>query len=185
MTGYERVKQGKFYFVERGAEIDNREACISIEETNHFADNGYYKTANYYSDEIVAKNNARADKLMRQLRRFAVEHNEGEIDWGNVIQSKWYIEYDFDGEELFVSWDTCIRSFGQIYFTSEEIAKQAREEFKDELLWYFTEYTDHIVEDNKKVELECELCENPEKLQAMQTLRFKYCPKCGKEFKKQ
>jgi len=184
MTGYERVKKGEFYFVSRNAEIDNRDICLPIEETENFEDNGYYKTANYYSDETVAKNNARADKLMRQLRRFAVEHNKGEIDWGKIIQSKWYIVYDFDGEELFVSWDTCIRSFGQIYFISEQIAEQAIEEFKDELLWYFTKYTDHFVDVNKIEETQCD-CENPDKLQAMQTLGFKYCPKCGKELKKQ
>lgn len=175
MTGYERVKKGKFYYILTANYLSE------VTEKGDEADERFYKTANYYSDETVAKNNARADKLMRQLRRYAVEHNEGEIDWKDVAQAKWYILCDGNTGELSITYAYTVRQFGQIYFSTPEIASRALWEFESELLWYFTEYTDHIVEDNKKVELECELCENPEKLQAMQTLGFEYCPMCGEE----
>lgn len=175
MTGYERLPKGKDYYIDDVA--DSGGSAVLLEEDKDAVDEHNYETANYYSSKEVAENNLRADRLMRQLRRYAVERNEGEIDWGNINQSKFFIVYDFDSEEIFVSWVTCTRDFGQIYFTSEQIAEQAIEEFKDELLWYFTEYQDHIVNADKKVECDC--CGNAEKLKAMATLEFEFCPKCG------
>jgi hypothetical protein len=104
----------------------------------------FYAMANYYSDQTVAENNARADRLMRQLRRFAVEHREKEIDWGNENQHKYFISYDRWGKELEVEYDTQYKVCGLIYFDSREAAKLAIEAFKDELFWYFTEYRDSL-----------------------------------------
>ena len=70
-TGYERVlPDNEFYYAaSRG--------CIeSGIDAYDYIDNEYYESANYYSSNVVAENNARADKLMRQLRRFSVEHRE-------------------------------------------------------------------------------------------------------------
>lgn len=175
MTGYERVKEDELYYAVNAGGVS------ALRDDKREADKLLYEDANYYSDRTVAENNVRADKLMRQLRRFAVEHNDGEIEWNNTDERKYLIIYNFNDKTITATWNECVKYFGQIYFTSREIAEQAIEEFKDELLWYFTEYTDHIVEDNKKVELECELCGNPEKLQAMYTLGFEYCPMCGEE----
>ena len=64
-TGYERVSELDIYFyANSGGYVET--AC----EYYYDVDNEYYESANYYSDKTVAENNARADKLMRQLRRF-------------------------------------------------------------------------------------------------------------------
>lgn len=173
MTGYERVERGKEYYV---SELDASASVLN--EADSVYDNDLYEYANYYSDKTVAQNNARADRLMRQLRRYAVEHNEGEIDWKNSEQEKFFIGYYSKNEEICsIGGYFCCRGFREIYFTSREIAEQAIEEFKDELLWYFTEYQDHIANADKKVECDC--CGNAEKLNAMATLEFEFCPKCG------
>ena len=191
MTGYERVNEDGTYFYEDCA------GCIykSFEDNDNF-NNNLYSDANYYSDETVAENNARADKLMRQLRRFAVENNERELDWKNKRLEKYEICFDYDGNELFINDYSSIRMFGQIYFISEEIAKQAIEEFESELIWYFTEYCDHVVED-KTTKRGCELCNNDNlsnvgicdnqislficNSKPSDEQRLKYCPKCGRK----
>ena len=190
MTGYERVeKYENYYFI---SAVNNLAA--DVEYQNNCNDN-FYDNANYYSDETVAENNARADKLMRQLRRFAVEHNDCELDWSNE-EAKFYIFYNYDLSDLVISYAYNAKNFGQIYFSSRKIAEQAVEKFKDELIWYFTEYCDHVVE-NKTTKRGCELCNNdnlsnvgindnrialwggnnkPEKEQ-----KLKYCPNCGRK----
>lgn len=136
-TGYERAKKHKdYYFVDFEGDI-----AIS-EDINCIQDNDVYNAANYYSDKTVAENNARADKLMRQLRRFAVEHREKELDWDSK-KWKYVIVYGI-ATHLSVSMTAAVQSFGAIYFDNEITAQLAIDTFKDELLWYFTEYKDSL-----------------------------------------
>ena len=141
-TGYERVGYGNEYFTIDGDNFTRKQ----MDDVKY--DDDIYDNANYYSDITVAENNARADRLYRQLRRFAVEHRKANINWNEQTQWKWYIYYDYAfrtvGNKLRVG-DYCnLRDFGQIYFDSEEAAEAAIEEFKDELIWYFTEYKDSL-----------------------------------------
>ena len=97
-----------------------------------------YQTANFYTDKKVAENNARADALMRKLRRFAVEHG----GCGNPSSYGHEIFYDKDYhtiEPIMCTTDRA-KKFGSIIFQSSKAAKEAIETFKDDLLWYFTEY---------------------------------------------
>jgi hypothetical protein len=79
---------------------------------------------------------------MRQLRRFAVEHRVNKIDWDDEDQSKYYIWFDLDN--LRVGSDVMFPEFGSIIFDSKKSCNQAIEVFKDELIWYFTEYKDSL-----------------------------------------
>ena len=136
-TGYERVEEAsRYYYVDANGFVEG-----PVEDCDTFDDEAY-NTANYYSDETVAKNNARADKLMRQLRRFAVEHREQEINWNSEVQNKFSILYDYSDNEIAVERDIYGRYHGIVYFDSIETARLAIETFHDELIWYFTEYKD-------------------------------------------
>lgn len=137
-TGYERVElDERFYSVRADNSIF---APIDGRSLEHDA---CYDTANYYSSQTVAENNARADELMRQLRRFAVEHREHEIDWND--DSRKYCIYDEDNTNN-LKIDYCFRTRypSCIYFDTPEAARLAIETFKDELIWYFTEYKDSL-----------------------------------------
>ena len=81
---------------------------------------------------------------MRQLRRFAVEHREQEIDWNSKVQNKFSILYDYSDNEIAVERDIYGRYYGIVYFDSIETARLAIETFHDELIWYFTEYKDSL-----------------------------------------
>ena len=138
-TGYERVETDiDYYYVDATGFIEN-----ASEDSDGF-DDDVYNTANYYADKTVAQNNARADILMRQLRRFAVEHREQEIDWNSEVQNKFSILYDYSDNEVAVERDIYGRYHGIVYFDSIEIARLAIETFHDELIWYFTEYKDSL-----------------------------------------
>lgn len=138
-TGYERVDCSQEYCV---VGSDGRVECLN--ELGDAYDDDYYKTANYYTDVTLAENNARADKLMHQLRRFAAENCE-EVKWDGVSGTPRYaIVYDYT-DCMLSTWffsSTDARNFGQIYFDTKENARKAIDIFKCELIWYFTEYRD-------------------------------------------
>ena len=138
-TGYERVLEDDvFYYVSDRGDIEIGDDSFG------FIDEEYYDVANYYSSETVAENNARADKLMRQLRRFAVEHRECGVNFSDTDTKKYCIDYDYDDGELRISFVFRSKKFGAIYFDSEETTQAAIDEFHNELIWYFTEYKDSL-----------------------------------------
>lgn len=138
-TGYERVPENHdFYYEYASGRVESgfdERCCV---------DDDYYDVANYYSSETIAKNNARADKLMRQLRRFSVEHRECGVDFNSTNTEKHYIYYDCIHDELKTVFTFYAKTFGTILFDSEETAQAAIDEFRDELIWYFTEYRDSL-----------------------------------------
>lgn len=131
-TGYERVEHNEKYYTE-GAGY-RQSYC----ECGKDIDKEYYKCANYYSDETVAENNTRADNLMRQLRRFSVEHRKKDDP-----AEKYYIYYLKNANILQLRRDIADRFIGP-WFDSQHAGAEAIEKFKDELFWYFTEYKDSL-----------------------------------------
>lgn len=138
-TGYERVGTGVNYYL-----ATNRNEILVLPESNCNLDCDYYDNANYYSSEEIAKNNARADKLMRQLRRFSIENRATDINWIRGNNPKYFIYYDYDRKSLESEKSYCFRPFGSICFDSIDSTERAIKEFKNELIWYFTEYRDSL-----------------------------------------
>lgn len=69
-TGYERVKKGEMYDL-----VDIYNNIMRVTEYNNQDDKQSYNIGNYYSDEKIAENNARADRLMRRLRQWQALHD--------------------------------------------------------------------------------------------------------------
>ena len=138
-TGYERVPENHDFYYE-----SSKGVVESGFDDRCYIDDDYYDGANYYSSAVVAENNARADKLMRQLRRFAVEHRGHGVNFDNANAKKYCIYYDYENDKLGRGLALCSKFFGTIYFDSEETAQAAIDEFHDELIWYFTEYKDSL-----------------------------------------
>lgn len=137
MTGYERCGSIPFYCTVEGTGRVHT-AC----DANTTFDDKNFDTANYYSDKKLAEANARADSLMRQLRRFAAE-NDGipsMEDWKNKRIIKHTFVYDYANHTIKIDhnweWHYC----GVVYFLSAEARDKAITKFHDELIWYFTEY---------------------------------------------
>lgn len=127
-TGYER-REGDIYYYDYNGIVE------SDKDENLEVDDSCYNAANYYSDKTVAENNARADKLMRELRRFSVEHRNT-----NKSIYRYSILYlKGVGLQLRKDSDLC---FCGPWFNDEQTGVKAIEKFHDELIWYFTEYKD-------------------------------------------
>jgi hypothetical protein len=132
-TGYGfKTENDIYYFVDGAGDVyplKYEKDKVSIEAMSN--------AANLYTNESLAKDDARADKLMRQLRQFAVNNRKPSFHWRDLT-----IKYSIvwkNGGLTIIKWDGSDR-FGEIYFDTSEIAAAAIEKFKDELTWYFMEY---------------------------------------------
>lgn len=140
-TGYERANEcGTYFYSTSDGAVDD----YSEIEGDSVAQSDY-DAANYYSDLTVAKNNTRADNLMRKLRRFAVEHRKRELVWKPFSNKEnYYIAYDYGENRLVVHVTGWAKGAFAIYFDSEKTTNLAIETFRDELIWYFEEYKDSL-----------------------------------------
>lgn len=138
-TGYERTGELQEYHCVFG----NGEIGTCVEHLTSHNDE-YYSEANYYSSKVIASNNARADRLMRQLRRFAVEHRSIGLNWDKKDMTKWVIYYNRITNELATVSACNAQYFGTIYFDMALHAHEAINTFHDELIWYFTKYKDSL-----------------------------------------
>jgi len=144
-TGYERVDEDDSYFVDDT--INDGHEVIGGGGT--LVNDLYYNNGNYYNDETIVENNARADKLFRCLRRWQAANDKAISisDWKNENIFKYHIEYDCFNDFPFVVYTTRFRTPNTIYFTSGEKAEGAIEVFKDELKWYYTKYQQRLDEE--------------------------------------
>ena len=101
-------------------------------------DRTIYNIANYFSTKEKAEEINFKQTLFRRLQRFSDENGGNEIDWKIDRQAKWCIEYNNDNGEIVIVPFHSIMQFGQVYFTSHEVAEQAIQLFHDDLIKYFT-----------------------------------------------
>ena len=149
-TGFEQVEyRDEYYSVNVLGGVDD--TC----DVGLITDKAAYFDGNYYSDEKIAENNAKADRLLRKLRQWQALNDEpvSKKDWD---KEKWTIGYnhckDGSGHDIGLE-PRCflkIHNFGTVFFTTREKAEEAIKTFEDELTWYFTEYQQRLdeVQDN-------------------------------------
>ena len=143
LTGYERVKKGEMYYL-----VDIYNNIMRVTEDNDQGDKQCYSTGNYYSDKIISENNAHADRLLRQLRQWQAQNDKviSVSDWKNDKINKYCIAYNYSSNELSIGIEQKLRRPNAIYFSTFQKAEEAIEVFKDELIWYFTEYVQRLDE---------------------------------------
>jgi predicted metal-binding protein len=66
-------------------------------------------------------------KIYQELKNFADENNDHPIEWHQPNISNYYIYLSHDDNALYVSDCWTCQDIGQIYFSSEELAKKAVE----------------------------------------------------------
>ena len=138
-TGYEIAELGEVYY-----HLNSYDSVIPIGKQSTNEDSMLIYNANYYSSKEVAESNARADRLMRQLRRFSVEHRENKFNWSDDDQAKYVIAYRHESKTFFPKDVYITQNFGAIYFDSAEAACEAIDTFENDLIWYFTEYKNSL-----------------------------------------
>lgn len=141
-TGYESLGTGETYYL---VDVDDE---ITTMKYDSRLDRDCYDVGNYYSDKTIAENNARADRLQRCLRQWQAQNDRAvtKKDWGNSLARKFRIKYNHFDDKLMMVGEEYFQDVNVIYFSSMEKADEAIEQFKDELLWYFTEYVQRLDE---------------------------------------
>ena len=142
-TGYERVGKGEFYY-----------AISSLKEAIEFSGDDFLssntekrlKTASYFNDENLAKNIARAERLIYQLRRYAALNGgiPSKDDWNDFEIFKYFVVCNYRKNEIYATYISTQRDSFQIYFKDIKACEKAIEIFKDELIWYFTEFEEQL-----------------------------------------
>lgn len=143
-TGYERVEKNSIYF------FDNSTGGVNeVTDRRDMLDQKIYDSDNYYSDRTIAENNARADSLLRHLRQWQALNDKSILveDWEDNGKSMWCIMYSYGAEKLYANNFYYTRLPNVIYFTTQEKAEDAIEQFADELIWYFVEYQQRLDEE--------------------------------------
>ena len=138
LSGYERGFYSEPFYFENAYNINNE-----IDKNDLHAD-VMYDNANYYNDYELAKNNMRADLLMRRLRQWQGIHDKS-IHWSGDY-SKYFIGYDYYKKSFKIENAYTIRYPGQIYFSSKEKVQKVIDLFYGELTWYFNEYIQRLDE---------------------------------------
>lgn len=128
---YERVDRKDTYYV-----VNEQRGVGSFKDSNDYIDNKLFNGLNYFNNRNYAEYVALKENLMRRMDKFAWEHNAKVIDWDDC-STKYYIKFEIDIKKFRISRCISFRS-NDIYFTSEEIAEKALEEFKEDLIKLYT-----------------------------------------------
>ena len=92
-----------------------------------------YTEENKEEVEKEVKLIAERRKLQSEMEQFARENNEGEIDWNNYNQIKWYLYVDCKRNNIITTCTYKIRVLNTVYFTSEKIVQKALDKFGDRI----------------------------------------------------
>lgn len=137
-TGWERVKPKEFYFC-----IQSDGQVSADEDEGDDIDKYWYTIGNYFSDEQLANDQARAISLWLRIKRWAAEHCKP-VNWNCQDIGKFYIFYNRPTRKVEVRTAQTLQDAFQVYFDTYEHAKQCIEEFRSDLLWYFTKCKDRM-----------------------------------------
>lgn len=131
-TGWERKERERYYYVNSDCYI------FSMADYGTSEDNRVYDKANYFSTVGKAKEINFKQELFRKLQRFSDENGGSEIDWSDYESTKYHIYFDYEGEGVVIGGSLELCDFGQVHFYSQEVAEEAIEVFKEDLVKYFT-----------------------------------------------
>lgn len=110
-----------YYFISDCGEI------LCDYEEKFDGDSYRYQSGNYFKTEEEAEFELNRRLVSQELKDYALEHNEGEIDWKNSEQEKWVLSYDNQIKFLGCYIRSVLSDIGQIYFSSRKIAQEAVE----------------------------------------------------------
>lgn len=102
-------------------------------------DRNRYAIGNCFKTKEEAEFALERQKVITELKRFALEHNEKEIDWSNRCQNKHFLYFNHDKNRTCISACTYFQYAQCIYYTSIEIARAAIQEIGEERIkkYYF------------------------------------------------
>ena len=127
-------KDEPYYYVGSNGEV------LGDYNSNHQIDEGRINLGNCFKTKEEAEHMLEKLRVIKELRDFALENNEEDIDWNHLSQRKYVIIYDPEDQnvDVYCDWRTQYLPFN-IHFTSEKIAQKAIEFVGEEKIkrYYF------------------------------------------------
>ena len=121
-----------YYFIRNNGQICHTNFIKSDIDKERFILGNCFKT------EEEAEFALERQKVITELKRFAIEHNDGEIDWNSKIQNIYCLYYREHRGDIEADY-FCSRLWDGVFFTSKKTAEQAIEAIGEERIkkYYF------------------------------------------------
>lgn len=130
-TNFDITKDEWYFFIDTGGEI------FSDLYSNHKVDMNFLKNFNAFEDEKLAEYIQAKQLLERKLMVFSYLNGANEIDWEDVSNEKYFLDYFYSyyGEQMSIEILKYhnVRRSTNVYFKSEEIANKALELYRNEI----------------------------------------------------
>ena len=101
------------------------------------------------NDEQLYNDRDRARVLHDRMEQWQAL-NDKPVDWDNNNKPKFEIKFDYQQNKLKVDCEYVCRSVDAVYFSTYKKANEAIEAFRDELMWYYTEYRSRLDEPKRE-----------------------------------
>lgn len=137
VTGWEKPEEGMSAYYENAL---GQVQSFEINDSSKAQLETLYVGANCFSNETLANNMARGDRLIRELRRFAIKHRTKPVDH----EVGYTIGYNHTNNCLEIGVSGNWTAFGDVIFETEALAREAMNIYASELIWYFTELRDTL-----------------------------------------
>ena len=126
--------KGKVWKPEKNEQYYMISDTVNIFETryNSDIDDKRHNIGNCFKTSEEAKFALEKQKVITELKRFALENNECELDWNNKYH-KYYLYYNYKTGKIEIVYDIFLKTLS-VYFSSEDIAKQAIEAVSEDRL---------------------------------------------------
>ena len=132
-----KPEDGEIYFYLFGT------GSIHVDRWNNCdTDCSKYEIGNCFKTEKEAEFALERQKVITELKRYALEHNEKEIDWNSKIQNIYCLYYREHRGDIEADY-FCSRLWDGVFFTSKKIAQAAIKAIgEDRLKKYYFEVND-------------------------------------------
>lgn len=132
---FDRVSGSEnYYFISAEDNIDiTSEAYIEVDQL-------YFDNANYFNDKDFANQVMLHQQLYRKLLKYAYDHEAEDVEWDKVgVNPHYYIYFDSAKGHFIVGENHHCRS-QNVYFSSENVAKQAIEDIIKPFMMEYPEF---------------------------------------------
>lgn len=120
-TPFTRKVNEQYFYIS----VSNNILCENDDDTN--IETALYDNVNYFNDKNFAEQVALHQLLYRKLLKYAYENDAEDCEWNWNGKQHYYIFFDYS-ESSFTIANTIICKNQDVYFSKEEVARQAIED---------------------------------------------------------
>lgn len=118
--------------------LSNEGLIVRFCYRGNLSDERRYLIGNFFKTKEEAEFALERQKVITELKRYMLEHNEKEIDWYDHCVLKYYIQYDYVNDTLNIASTRYYKNnISSMYFTSDKIAQAAIKEIGEDRLKKF------------------------------------------------